>query len=102
MIVFNEFGYYKEDGYGIWVENFQVVIFVVVFFGGEWVMLGFEIFIMVFIYKGLIDLYFLILAELVWMDVYYVEVCQCILLLVEGEVVDWLFKVIELLVGVMF
>lgn len=99
MIVSNEPGYYKEDGYGIRVENLQVVTPAAALPGGERAMLGFETLTMAPIHKGLIDLHLLTPAELAWMDAYHAEVRQRILPLVEGEVADWLLKATEPLAG---
>ncbi len=99
MIVSNEPGYYKEDGYGIRVENLQVVSPAKALPGGERDMLGFETLTMAPIHKDLIDLHLLTPAELAWMDAYHADVRTRILPLVEGAVADWLLKATEPLAG---
>ena len=99
MIVSNEPGYYKEDGYGIRVENLQVVSPAKSLPGGERDMLGFETLTMAPIHKDLIDLHLLTPAELAWMDAYHADVRTRILPLVEGAVADWLLKATEPLAG---
>ncbi|WP_412545618.1 aminopeptidase P family protein [Maricaulis sp. MIT060901] len=99
MIVSNEPGYYKEDGYGIRVENLQVVSPAKGIPEGERDMLGFETLTMAPIHKDLIDLHLLTPAELAWMDEYHAEVRNRILPLVEGDVADWLLKATEPLAG---
>ncbi len=99
MIVSNEPGYYKEGGYGIRIENLQVVTPAEKVPGGERDMLGFETLTMAPIHRALIDLHLLTPEELGWMDAYHAEVRRRILPLVEGEVADWLLKATEPLVG---
>ncbi len=99
MIVSNEPGYYKEGGYGIRVENLQVVSPAKPVPGGDRPMLGFETLTMAPIHRALIDLHLLTPAELAWLDDYHARVRTRILPLLEGEVADWLLKATEPLAG---
>ncbi|MBR9825905.1 MAG: aminopeptidase P family protein [Alphaproteobacteria bacterium] len=99
MILSNEPGYYKEGGYGIRIENLQVVTDAQAIAQGERPMLGFETLTMAPIHRALIDLHLLSPQELGWMDAYHADVRKRILPLLEGEVADWLLKATEPLVG---
>lgn len=88
MILFNEFGYYCEGVFGICIENLIVVWELGSFDGCE--MLGFEILMLVFIDRCLIEFGLLLFDECDWLDVYYVWVCDEIGFLVFFEVCDWL------------
>jgi len=99
MILSNEPGYYKADGFGIRVENLQVVTPAAPIPGGERDMLGFETLTMAPIHKDLIDVHMLTAEELAWLDSYHADVRERILPLVEGEVADWLIKATEAIAG---
>lgn len=99
MIVSNEPGYYKADGYGIRIENLQFVTEAADIAGGERPMLGFETLTVAPIHKGLIDTHLLTADELAWLDSYHAMVRQRVLPLVSGEVADWLLKATEPLAG---
>ncbi|WP_300531522.1 aminopeptidase P family protein [Maricaulis sp.] len=99
MIVSNEPGYYKEDAYGIRIENLQVVTDAALIPGGDRPMLGFETLTLAPIHRTLIDLHLLTPEELMWMDRYHALVREKVLPLVEGEVADWLLKATEPLAG---
>jgi Xaa-Pro aminopeptidase len=99
MIVSNEPGYYKEDAYGIRIENLQVVTDAAQIPGGDREMLGFETLTLAPIHRTLIDLHLLTPEELMWMDRYHALVREKVLPLVEGEVADWLLKATEPLAG---
>ena len=99
MIVSNEPGYYKADGYGIRIENLQFVTDPAEIPGGERPMLGFETLTVAPIHKALIDTHALTPAELAWLDDYHAMVRQRVMPLVEGETADWLFKATEPLAG---
>ena len=99
MIVSNEPGYYKADGYGIRIENLQFVTEAADIPGGERPMLGFETLTVAPIHKGLIDTHLLTADELAWLDSYHAMVRQRVLPLVSGEVADWLLKATEPLAG---
>lgn len=97
MIIFNEFGYYKEGEYGICIENFVIVIFLEDVFGGEWLMMGFEIIIFVFIDLVFIDLKFMMVEEIVWFNVYYLWVREMFFVKVDNEIKVWLDYVIKVI-----
>ena len=99
MIVSNEPGYYKADGYGIRIENLQFVTEAADIPGGERPMLGFETLTVAPIHKGLIDTHLLTADELAWLDSYHAMVRQRVLPLVSGDVADWLLKATEPLAG---
>ena len=99
MIVSNEPGYYKADGYGIRIENLQVVTDPADIPGGERPMLGFETLTVAPIHKGLIDTGLLTAEELAWLDGYHALVRERVLPLVEGDVADWLVRATEPLAG---
>lgn len=99
MIVSNEPGYYREDAYGIRVENLQFVTEASDLPGGDRPMLGFETLTMAPIHSKLIDVHMLTPAELGWMDAYHAEVRKRLLPLLEGDVADWLLKATEPLAG---
>ena len=99
MIVSNEPGYYKEDGYGIRIENLQVVTPAEPIQGGERPMLGFETLTVAPIHKGLIDTSLLTADEVGWLDSYHRMVRERVLPRVEGEVADWLMRATEPLAG---
>ena len=99
MIVSNEPGYYKADGYGIRIENLQYVTGPAEISGGERPMLGFETLTVAPIHKALIDTHLLTAEELTWLDQYHAMVRERVLPLVSGEVADWLLKATEPLAG---
>lgn len=99
MILSNEPGYYKEDGYGIRIENLQVVTEAAEIPGGERPMLGFETVTMAPIHKGLIDTHLLTGEEIAWLDSYHALVRERVLPLVDGDVADWLIKATEPIAG---
>jgi len=99
MILSNEPGYYKEDGYGIRIENLQVVTQAELIEGGDRPMLGFESLTMAPIHRELIDVSALAAAELGWLDAYHAEVRKRIAPLVDGETAAWLHTATEPLAG---
>ncbi|WP_203294176.1 aminopeptidase P family protein [Maricaulis parjimensis] len=99
MIVSNEPGFYKADGYGIRIENLQVVTAAEEIPGGERPMLGFETLTVAPIHKGLIDTALLTAEEISWLDSYHALVRERVLPLVDGDVADWLVAATEPLAG---
>ena len=99
MIVSNEPGYYKADGYGIRIENLQFVTDPSVPEGGDREMLGFETLTVAPIHRALIDTHLLTPDELQWLDAYHRMVRERVLPFVQGEVADWLLKATEPLLG---
>jgi Xaa-Pro aminopeptidase len=90
MIVSNEPGYYKTGGYGIRIENLQVVTEPAPIPGGERPMLGFEALTLAPIDRTLIDKTMLSGEEIAQLDAYHARVAAVIGPLVEPEVRDWL------------
>jgi Xaa-Pro aminopeptidase len=90
MIVSNEPGYYKIDGYGIRTENLQVVTPASPIPGGERPMLGFETLTLAPIDRRLILPDLLSPAERDWLNAYHARVLAEIGPRVEGDVHTWL------------
>ncbi|HVM99078.1 MAG TPA: aminopeptidase P family protein [Caulobacteraceae bacterium] len=90
MIVSNEPGYYKEGGYGIRIENLQVVTEPEPIAGGERPMLGFEALTLAPIDRALIAKPILTAEELAQIDAYHARVLAQIGPSVESDVRDWL------------
>ncbi|WP_421935956.1 aminopeptidase P family protein [Phenylobacterium sp.] len=93
MILSNEPGYYKEGGYGIRIENLQVVTEAAQIPGGERPMLGFETLTLAPIDRRLIDRDLLSADERAQLDAYHAKVRDVIGPLVEPEVRSWLLDV---------
>jgi Xaa-Pro aminopeptidase len=90
MIVSNEPGYYKEGGYGIRIENLQVVTEPGEIAGGERPMLGFEALTLAPIDRALIAKSMLTAEELAQIDAYHARVLAVIGPSVEPQVRAWL------------
>jgi Xaa-Pro aminopeptidase len=89
MIISNEPGYYKQDEYGIRIENLVLVVEKPVA-GGDKETLGFETLTFVPIDKRLIDAKMLSDRELKWLNDYHAEVLALIGPQLEGEDKAWL------------
>jgi len=89
MIISNEPGYYKQDEYGIRIENLVLVVEKPVA-GGDKETLGFETLTYVPIDKRLIDAKMLSDRELQWLNDYHAEVLALIGPQLEGEDKAWL------------
>ncbi len=74
MIVSNEPGYYRADGFGIRIENLQVVTPPAPIEGGERPMLGFEALTLAPLARELIVRRLLTPAERAWVDAYHARV----------------------------
>ncbi|PHR60436.1 MAG: X-Pro aminopeptidase [Robiginitomaculum sp.] len=90
MIVSNEPGYYKTDGFGIRIENLQYVTEATEIAGGERLMHGFHTLTLAPIEKTLVVKERLTPDEINWLDGYHARVLNEIAPLVEGEVRAWL------------
>jgi Xaa-Pro aminopeptidase len=90
MILSNEPGYYKEGGYGIRIENLQVVTEAAQIPGGERPMLGFETLTLAPIDRRLIDRDLLSPDERAQLDAYHARVRDVIGPLVDPDVRSWL------------
>jgi Xaa-Pro aminopeptidase len=89
MIVSNEPGYYKTDGYGIRVENLVTVVAVEVP-GAERPMLGFETLTCAPIDLALVEPGLLSNAEIDWLDAYHARVRETLTPLVDADTAKWL------------
>jgi Xaa-Pro aminopeptidase len=90
MIVSNEPGFYKTDGYGIRVENLQFVTPASDIDGGERPMLGFETLTLAPIDLRCVNAAMLNDAERAWLNDYHARVLAEIGPRVDGDVLDWL------------
>ena len=90
MIVSNEPGFYKENDFGIRIENLQFVTEAVVPKGGERAMHGFENLTWAPIDRDLIDVSLLTSAERTYMDAYHSRVVELVGPLVSPDVRAWL------------
>jgi Xaa-Pro aminopeptidase len=90
MIVSNEPGYYKTGGFGIRIENLQVVTAAKPIPGGDRPMLGFETLTLAPIDRRLIAVEMLTPDERAWLNAYHAQVAAKIAPLVEPEVAGWL------------
>ncbi len=93
MIVSNEPGFYKENDFGIRIENLQFVTEAVIPKGGERAMHGFENLTWAPIDRDLIEVALLSPAERAYMDAYHAQVVAKVGPLVKPEVRAWLDKV---------
>ncbi len=89
MIVSNEPGYYKTDGYGIRIENL-VLVEPRTPAGAEGDYLGFETLTLAPINRSLIDTTLMTRDELRWVDAYHARVLAEIGPLLDGGERDWL------------
>jgi Xaa-Pro aminopeptidase len=90
MIVSNEPGFYKTDGFGIRIENLQFVTPEAAIKGGERPMLGFETLTLAPIDTRVVDVSLLNEVERDWLNTYHARVLSEIGPRVEGEVLAWL------------
>ena len=90
MIVSDEPGYYKTDGYGIRIENLVVVTSLGAPAGAERELLGFEVLTLAPIDRALIEPDLLDDAEIAWLDAYHARVRAEIAPLVDAATQRWL------------
>ena len=90
MILSNEPGYYKEGGYGIRIENLQVVTEATPIPGGERPMHGFETLTLAPIDRRLIAAEMLTPDERAQLDAYHARVRELVGPLVDAETKAWL------------
>lgn len=91
MILSNEPGYYKTDGYGIRIENLVVVMSGTIE-GGDREMLGFETITLAPIDRRLVDTSLLLASELDWLNEYHARVRDELEPLVPYPTAVWLAK----------
>ncbi len=89
MIVSNEPGYYKTDGYGIRVENLVTVV-AIDLPGAERPMLGFETLTCAPIDLALVEPSLLDPTEIDWLDAYHLRVRETLTPLVDAETARWI------------
>ncbi|WP_371395435.1 aminopeptidase P family protein [Fretibacter rubidus] len=90
MIVSNEPGYYKTDGYGIRIENLQYVHAPTDIEGGERPMMGFKTLTLAPLHRALIKTDMLSAAEHRYIDDYHASVWDSLKDRVDGDVLSWL------------
>ncbi|MET0546478.1 MAG: M24 family metallopeptidase, partial [Caulobacterales bacterium] len=90
MIISNEPGYYKEGGFGIRIENLQVVTAATDIPGGERPMLGFETLTMAPIDVRAIDRSLMNHAEIAWLNAYHKTVWKKLEGALEGPAREFL------------
>lgn len=92
MILSNEPGYYKTDGYGIRIENL-VLVAPREITGAEKEMLGFDTLTLAPIDRALVDESLLDADEKAWLNAYHARVAEEVGPLVDTEVQRWLEQV---------
>jgi len=90
MIVSNEPGYYKTDGYGIRIENLVTVVACDRPAGGERDLLAFETLTQAPIDRALVDTSLLTNEEIAWLNAYHADVRTLLTPLVDGGEAAWL------------
>ena len=90
MIVSNEPGYYKAEGYGIRIENLVAVKTLGKPEGGERELLGFKTLTRAPIDRTLIDTTLLDDSEVAWLDAYHAEVRKTLTPLLDAKTAAWL------------
>src|SRR5581483_8126069 len=90
MIVSNEPGYYKEGGYGIRIENLQVVTEPAPIPGGERPMLGFETLTLAPIDRRLVEKGLMTGEEVAQLDAYHARVLAEVGPNVPADTAAWL------------
>jgi Xaa-Pro aminopeptidase len=99
MIVSNEPGYYREDHFGIRLENLLVVREPATYDGGDRAMLSFETLTLVPFDRRLIDLGLLTPHETEWLDLYHRRVHDTLSSSLSKEANIWLAAACEPIVG---
>ena len=90
MILSNEPGYYKTDGYGIRIENLLLVIAAPSPDGAEKVLKAFETLTLAPIDRRLIDTRLLTGKERLWVDGYHARVRDALRPLIDAATQTWL------------
>ena len=97
MILSNEPGFYKQDDYGIRIENLVMVHEAKPVSGGDRNMLGFETLTLAPIDRRLVEVGLMSEAERTWLDAYHARVFKEVGDHFEGEELAWLKKACEAL-----
>ena len=92
MILSNEPGFYKQNDFGIRIENLLLIHDAANIEGGERPMLGFETLTLCPIERRLIDTKLLTRDELHWLDTYHARVLKEVGDHLSGEELTWLRK----------
>ena len=90
MILSNEPGFYKQDAYGIRIENLLLVHEATDVPGGDRKMLGFETLTLCPIDRRLIEPSLMTPDELAWLNAYHTRVLKEVGDLLDGEELQWL------------
>lgn len=90
MILSNEPGYYKADGFGIRIENLILVVAAPAIAGAEKTMNTFETITLAPIDRRLIDVILMTADEIAWLDSYHARVAETIAPLVDKDTQAWL------------
>ncbi|MBR9726570.1 aminopeptidase P family protein [Shewanella intestini] len=90
MVLSNEPGYYREDAFGIRIENLVAVQKCQALAGAEREMYEFDALTLIPIDKRLIDTQLLTTAEINWVNQYHQKVAQTLSPLLEGDDKAWL------------
>ncbi len=93
MILSNEPGFYKQDDFGIRIENLLLVHEAKVIDGGDRPMLGFETLTLAPIERRLINRHLLTKDEVLWIDAYHARVLDEVGDLLKGDELAWLKEV---------
>ncbi|WED21800.1 aminopeptidase P family protein [Vibrio sp. JC009] len=88
MVLSNEPGYYREEEFGIRIENLEIVVEVETH--GDFNVLGFESLTRCPIDKRCIEVSLLTPLEINWLDEYHQKVWNDLSALVESDVYNWL------------
>ena len=92
MILSNEPGFYKQNEFGIRIENLLLIYEAKAIDGGERSMLGFETLTLCPIERRLIDTKLLTRDELHWLDTYHARVLKEVGDHLSGDELTWLRK----------
>ena len=92
MILSNEPGFYKQNDFGIRIENLLLIHEAKAIDGGERPMLGFETLTLCPIERRLIDTKLLTRDELHWLDTYHARVLKEVGDHISGAELEWLKK----------
>lgn len=90
MVLSNEPGYYRTEGFGIRTENLVIVEPAETPEGGDRAMLSFETLTLCPIDRRLIDISLMTAAEIVWLDAYHARVLDCLAPDLSPEETAWL------------
>jgi len=90
MVISNEPGFYKEGGFGIRIENLELVRTQIPQAGEELEMLAFEALTLAPIDRTLVDVTLLDDGEIAWWNGYHRRVLETVVPLVDEKTRDWM------------